>query len=297
MVPQPAISAKGLSKQFGAVQALRGLDLEVERGEVFGYLGPNGAGKTTTIRLLLDFIRPSSGRAVVLGGTGADPQVRRRMGYLPADLPVDPRWTAQDLIDFYGRLRGGVDPTWVGELLRRFDLDPARPVEELSTGNRRKVGIVQAVMHRPELLVLDEPSTGLDPLLQYEFQVLIRELNGAGTTVFLSSHVLPEVEALAGRVAILRRGELVTVAGVEELRQQARQRIELRLARPVDPAHFTGLPEVVEAKVDGPVVHLVVEGPVGPVLRAAAELDVLRIVTHQTDLEDVFLSYYQEQPA
>jgi beta-exotoxin I transport system ATP-binding protein len=222
------------------VQALRGLDLEVERGEVFGYLGPNGAGKTTTIRLLLDFIRPSGGRAVVLGGTGADPQVRRRMGYLPADLPVDPRWTAQDLIDFYGRLRGGVDPTWVGELLRGFDLDPARPVEELSTGNRRKVGIVQAVMHRRELLVLDEPSTGLDPLLRYEFQVLIRELNGAGTTVFLSSHVLPEVEALAGRVAILRRGELVTVAGVEELRRRPASASScgwpVRSTRPTSPA-------------------------------------------------------------
>jgi ABC-2 type transport system ATP-binding protein len=296
-VVQPAIRAVGLAKRFGSVEALRELDLEVERGEVFGYLGPNGAGKTTTIRLLLDFIRPTSGRSEVLGGTGADPAVRRRIGYLPAELPIDPRWTAQELLDFYGHLRGGVDAGWVWELLGRFDLDPSRRVGELSTGNRRKIGIVQAVIHRPELLILDEPSSGLDPLLQYEFQLLVRELAGAGTTVFLSSHVLPEVEALAGRVAILRRGELVTVAGVEELRLQARQRIELRLARPADATRFAGVPGVVEAKADGTHVRLVVEGPVGPALQAAAGLEVQRIVTHEADLEDVFLSYYQEQPA
>jgi ABC-2 type transport system ATP-binding protein len=293
----PVIRAVGLTKRFGTVEALRELDLEVERGEVFGYLGPNGAGKTTTIRLLLDFIRPTSGRVEVLGGTGADPRVRRRIGYLPAELPIDPRWTAQDLIDFYGKLRGGVDPGWVEVLLGRFDLDPRRRVGELSTGNRRKVGIVQAVIHRPELLVLDEPSSGLDPLLQYEFQRLVRELTEEGTTVFLSSHVLPEVEALAGRVAILRRGELVTVAGVEQLRQQARQRIELRLARPADATRFSGVPGVVEAQTDDTRIRLVVEGPVGPALEAAAGLEVQRIVTHEADLEDVFLSYYQEQPA
>jgi ABC-2 type transport system ATP-binding protein len=296
-VSQPAIRAVGLTKRFGSVQALRELDLEVQPGEVFGYLGPNGAGKTTTIRLLLDFIRPTGGRIEVLGATGADPEVRRRIGYLPAELPIDPRWTAQDLLDFYGRLRGGVDAGWVTELLGRFDLDPTRRVGELSTGNRRKIGIVQAVIHRPELLILDEPSSGLDPLLQYEFQQLVRELGEAGTTVFLSSHVLPEVEALAGRVAILRRGELVTVAGVEELRQQARQRIELRLARPADPAHFAGVPGVVEVQADDTRIRLVVEGTVGPTLQAAAGLEVQRIVTHEADLEDVFLSYYQEQPA
>jgi ABC-2 type transport system ATP-binding protein len=296
-VSQPAIQAVALAKRFGSVQALRDLDLEVQPGEVFGYLGPNGAGKTTTIRLLLDFIRPTSGRIEVLGGSGADPAVRRRIGYLPAELPVDRRWTAQDLIDFYGKLRDGVDAGWVKELLDRFDLDPHRRVGELSTGNRRKIGIIQAVIHRPELLVLDEPSSGLDPLLQYEFQLLIRELAGAGATVFLSSHVLPEVEALACRVAILRRGELVAVAGVEELRQQARQRIELRLARPADATWFAGVPGVVEAQADDTRIRLVVEGPVGPALQAAAGLEVQRIVTHEADLEDVFLSYYQEQPA
>ena len=292
----PAIRAESLSKRFGTVRALHQLDLRVEAGEVFGYLGPNGAGKTTTIRLLLDFIRPTSGRCEVLGGSGADPAVRRRIGYLPADLPVDPRYTSRDLLEFYGRLRGRTEPAWVDELLARFDLDPTRPFGELSTGNRRKLGIVQAVAHRPDLLLLDEPSSGLDPLLQHQFQQLIRELSQAGVTVFLSSHVLPEVEALAGRVAILRRGELITVAGIDELRRQARQRIDLHLAEPEpgDVARFAAVPGVVEAAADGPTIRLTVEGPVRDVLKVAADLDVIRIVSHNTDLEEVFLSYYQQ---
>jgi ABC-2 type transport system ATP-binding protein len=297
---RPAIRTESLTKRFGAVRALHQLDVWVEAGEVFGYLGPNGAGKTTTIRLLLDFIRPTSGRCQVLGGSGADPAVRRRIGYLPADLPVDPRYTSRDLLEFYGRLRGRTEPAWVDELLARFDLDPTRPVGELSTGNRRKLGIVQAVAHRPDLLLLDEPSSGLDPLLQYQFQQLVRELCQAGVTVFLSSHVLPEVEALAGKVAILRRGELVTVAGVDELRRQARQRIDLYLAEPAEPgdvARFAGVPGVVEAAADGPTIRLTVEGPVRDLLKVAADLDVIRIVSHQTDLEEVFLSYYQQDRA
>jgi ABC-2 type transport system ATP-binding protein len=289
-----AIRTDGLSKRFGALHALADLNLEVQPGEVFGYLGPNGAGKTTTIRLLLDFIRPTGGNAEVLGGSGADPGVRQRIGYLPADLPVDRRWTPRDLVDFYGRLRGGVDQRWVGTLFERFDLDPERPVGELSTGNRRKVGIVQATMHRPELLILDEPSSGLDPLLQHEFQLLVRELVTEGATVFLSSHVLPEVEQLADRVAILRRGRLVTVADVDELRAQARQRIDLRVDGKADAAPFSSIPEVVEAWADGDVIHLVVEGRVDRVIKTAGQYDVVRIGVHDSDLEDVFLSYYQE---
>jgi ABC-2 type transport system ATP-binding protein len=292
-VSGPVVQATGLSKSFRAVRALHDLNLEVASGEVFGYLGPNGAGKTTTIRLMLDFLRPSAGQVRVLGGSGADPRVRRRVGYLPAELAVDSHYTSRDLLDFYSRLRGGVDRAWVEELLARFDLDPGRRVGELSTGNRRKLGIVQAVIHRPDLLILDEPSSGLDPLLQYEFQQLVRQLAGQGTAVFLSSHVLPEVEALADRVAILRRGELVTVAGVDELRRQARVRIALHLSGPAEAAAFTNVPGVVEARAEDSVLHLVVEGPVREVLRVAAGLDVLRIVTHEADLEDVFLSYYQ----
>ena len=289
----PAIATSGLTKRFGSLTAVDSLDLVVRRGEVFGYLGPNGAGKTTTIRLLLDFIRPTSGRAEVLGGSGADPAIRRQVGYLPASLDVDPRWCARDLLSFYGELRGGRDLAWERALLERFDLDPARPVGQLSSGNRRKVGIVQAVAHRPPLLVLDEPTSGLDPLLQHEFQLLVRDLVADGATVFLSSHVLPEVEALADRVAILRRGVLVALATVDELRRSARTRIDLRLAEPpaaADLAAFAGLAEV---SATNATIHLVVEGPVDPVLKAAARLTVQAIATHDADLEDVFLTYYQ----
>ena len=289
-----AIRTRGLTKHFGAVRAVEAVDLEVTTGEIFGFLGPNGAGKTTTIRLLLDFLRPTAGSATVLGGTGADPEVRRRMGYLPADLHVDHRYRAQDLFAFLGALRGRTDPVLLRGLLDRFDLDPTRPIGELSTGNRRKVGIVQAFMHRPELVVLDEPTSGLDPILQHEFLGLVREVVAEGTTVFLSSHVLPEVERVADRVAILRRGRLVTVASVAELRSRARQRIDLLVDGPVDGTVFHGVPGVVEVDGTDGLVRLVVEGRVDAALKAAARLPVDRIVTHDADLEEIFLAYYRD---
>ncbi len=287
------VRTEGLTKHFGAVRAVEDLDLVIERGEVFGYLGPNGAGKTTTVRLLLDFLRPTRGGAVVLGGSGGDPAIRRRIGYLPGDLRLDPTYSAADVIDLFGRLRGGVDQRWVDELCGRFGLDPSRPVGELSTGNRRKVGLVQAFMSRPELLLLDEPTSGLDPLLQHEFNALVREMVAGGTTVLLSSHVLPEVEALADRVGIIRRGRLVALAGVEELRQSARQRLDLYVDGDADPDHFRGVAGVVEVSTSPGVVHLVVEGSVDRVIKAAATMEVVRIVSHEADLEDVFLRFYQ----
>ena len=290
------IEMRGLSKRFGDLVAVDALDLDVHRGEVFGYLGPNGSGKSTTIRMLFDFIRPSAGAYTVLGGSGADPAIRRRVGYIPGELRFDPRYTTADLIAFYGRLRGGVDTTYVDELLARFDLDPVRPIGELSTGNRRKTAIVQAFMHRPELLILDEPTAGLDPLLQHEFHQLIGDVTRAGATVFLSSHVLPEVEALADRVGILRTGRLVTVAAVDELARHARQHIDLHLAREASAEPFAKLPGVVRATASGAVIRLVVEGNLDGVLKAAATLPVRRIVTHETDLEDVFLDFYRDQP-
>jgi ABC-2 type transport system ATP-binding protein len=286
------IRARGLTKRFGALVAVDGLDLEVAHGEVFGYLGPNGAGKTTTIRLLLDFLRPTAGDAEVLGARGADPAVRGRIGYLPGELQLDPRYTAADVVAFYGALRGGVDHAVVARLYERFDLDPRRPVGELSTGNRRKVGIVQAFMHRPELLILDEPTSGLDPLLQHEVHGLLQESVRDGATVFLSSHVLPEVEALASRLAILRSGRLLTVATIDELRAQARSRIELHLRDSVDPQVLARVPGVVEATGADGVLHVVVEGSVDPLIKVAARYEVQRIVTHDTDLEDVFLALY-----
>ena len=289
-----AIRTRGITKLFGAVHAVDDLDLTVRRGEVFGYLGPNGAGKTTTIRMLLDFIRPTHGEISILGTHPRNPEVRRRIGYLPGELSLDPRHTARDVFEFYGALRGGVDETFVDSLAERFDLDVSRRVGELSTGNKRKIGVIQAFIHRPELLVLDEPTSGLDPLLQHEFQQLLREAAHDGATVFLSSHILHEVEDLADRVAILRLGRLVEVASVADLRRRARQRIDLYIDGKADAGSFAHIPEVVEATSTAGVVHLLVEGSVERVLRTAARQHAHRIVSPEADLEEIFLAFYRE---
>jgi ABC-2 type transport system ATP-binding protein len=289
-----ALSLRSVTKDFGPVRALDALDLDVRSGEVFGWLGPNGAGKTTTVRLLLDFLRPTTGEVRVLGRPASDRSVRARMGYLPGDLRMDPSYCASDVFAFFGALRGGVDRRRLGELVERFSLDPSRPIRELSTGNRRKIGIIQAFVHEPELLILDEPTSGLDPLLQHTFNDLVREAVARGATVFLSSHVLPEVELLANRVGILREGRLVTVAGIDELRRQARQRLTLvvRGGSSVEP--FRRLDEVVEVRAGGDTVELTVDGSIDRVLKAAATLEVLRMTTHDDDLDEVFLRFYAD---
>jgi ABC-2 type transport system ATP-binding protein len=293
-VSDSVIETRGLTKRFGTLTAVDSVDLEVRRAEIVGYLGPNGAGKTTTIRLLMGFLFPTAGTARVLGGSGTDPHVRARIGYLPGELRLDPRYTTNEVVEFFGALRGEVDRARVAALLERFGLDPTRRIRELSTGNRRKVGIVQAFMHGPQLLILDEPTSGLDPLLQHEFQELVREVRTGGASVFLSSHTLPEVEALADKIGIVRSGRLVTMSGIDELRRQARQRIDLVVRKPVDPAVFEALPEVVNVDVSNGFVRLVVEGSAARVIKAAAGLEVERIVTHDTDLEDVFLRFYRD---
>ena len=295
MAVDAVVETEGLTKRFGSLTAVDRLDLAVERGEVFGFLGPNGAGKTTTIRMLLDFLRPTSGSARVLGGHSADVEVRRRIGYLPAELPIDPRYSADDVLDFYGGVRGKDDRARRTALLERFALDPSRPAGNLSTGNKRKIGIVQAFVHRPELLILDEPTSGLDPLLQHEFHALVREAVDDGATVLLSSHVLPEVELLADRVGILRSGRLIVTAQPEQLRRQARQRLHLTFDEALEAAdveRFRSVPGVVEADGAGPTLHLLVEGSVDAVVKAAAQRTVLGISTDDDDLEDAFLELY-----
>ena len=297
---EPVLATFGLTKRFGSIVAVDGLDLEVHRGEVFGFLGPNGAGKTTTLRLLLDFVRPTSGRTMVLGGTGGDQKVRARIGYLPSELAIPPRYTARDVVRFSSALRGRADDRHFAALAERFALDPDRPSGELSTGNRRKIGIVQAFVHRPELLILDEPTSGLDPLLQHEFNELVRSSVGEGATVLLSSHVLPEVEALAGRIGILRRGRLVTTARPDELRSRTRQQLVLTLADGAAPpdvvARFSGVAGVVDAVERAPgVVEVTVVGSVSAALKVAATLDVERLSTAgEDDLEAAFLGFYRE---
>jgi ABC-2 type transport system ATP-binding protein len=289
-----AIVTQRLSKRFGALTAVSELDLEVMPGEVVGFLGPNGAGKTTTIRMLLGFLNPTSGSCAVLGDSPRrDVALRRRIGYLPGDLKIDPALSGAELFAWFGRLRGGLDRRRLGELLERLKLDPARPFGTLSKGNRQKVGLIQALVHDPDILVLDEPTSGLDPLVQLEFRRLLREAVERGAAVLFSSHILPAVERIASRIAIIRAGRLVSVSTVDELLDKARRRLELRFAEPPAADLFEGVPGVVEVEAEGRTVHITVDGAVGPALRAASEGgDLIRVNNVGDDLEDLFLSLY-----
>ncbi len=296
----PPIIASGLSKDYGSGRGLFDLDLEVQQGEVFGFLGPNGAGKLTTMRLLLDLIRPSSGFARVLGfdSCAESVEIRRRVGFLPGDLALYPKLTGGAVLDYLAKLRGGVDRRTRDSLVERFDADLSRPVRELSTGNRQKLGLVQAFMHEPELLILDEPIAGLDPLVQQSFHALLSEVSGQGRTVFLSSHTLSEVERVTNRLAILRQGRLVVVDSLENLRKVAVQRLEIEFGAPVAAHEFRALPGVREVNVRGQTLTVAFEGSADAVVKAAASHEVLAIRPRQDDLEAIFLRYYQaEHPA
>jgi ABC-2 type transport system ATP-binding protein len=290
------IAATGLSKDYGSGRGLFGLDLEVGPGEVFGFLGPNGAGKSTTMRLLLDLIRPTSGSARVLGlDTGKESlEIRRRVGFLPGDLGMYPKLTGRAVLDYLARLRGGVDPRIRDSLAERFDADLDRPLRQLSTGSRQKIGLIQAFMHESELLILDEPIAGLDPLVQQSFHDLLREVSAEGRTVFLSSHTLSEVERVTQRLAILRRGRLVVVDSLENLRKVAAQRLEIEFGEHVDAARFRALPRVKEVAANGRTLTISFEGSADAVIKAAAAHEVRAIRPHEDDLEDIFLRYYRE---
>ena len=293
------IATNGLAKDYGSGRGLFGLDLEVRQGEVFGFLGPNGAGKSTTMRLLLDLIRPTSGSARVLGlDTVQDSlEIRRRVGFLPGDLALYPKLTGRVMLDYLAKLRGGVDQRVRDALVERFAADIDRPVRQLSTGNRQKLGLVQAFMHEPELLILDEPIAGLDPLVQQSFHALLAEVSAQGRTVFLSSHTLSEVERVTQRLAILRQGRLVVVDSLENLRKVAVQRLEIEFTEPVSAEEFRALPGVTEVHVAGRTVTVGFEGSADAVVKAAAIHEVRAIRPREEELEDIFLHYYRADGA
>ena len=297
MADAPAIETRGLSKTYpNGVRALVDLDLRVERGEVFGYLGPNGAGKSTTIRLLLDLIRPSAGGASVHGlDTRAEGvEARRHIGYLPGDLRLSDRLTGREQLDSLAKLRARVDTELRDQLVERFDCVLDRPIRELSKGNRQKLGIVQAFMHRPDLLILDEPTGGLDPLNQGEFRSLARETAADGRTVFLSSHSLDEVQHIAHRVGIIRSGRLIDVDSVDSLRERSLRRITIRFARAVDPAPFAALEGVRIESAEGAVLRLSAPEPaIDGIVKAAARHPVVDLVSEPADLEEIFLELYR----
>jgi ABC-2 type transport system ATP-binding protein len=294
---QPVIATSGLSKDYGSGRGLFGLDLEVQQGEVFGFLGPNGAGKSTTMRLLLDLIKPTSGAARILGlDTVKDSlEIRRRVGFLPGDLALYGKLTGRAMLDYLAQLRGGVGTRVRDALVERFGADIDRPVRQLSTGNRQKLGLVQAFMHEPELLILDEPIAGLDPLVQQSFHALLAEVSAESRTVFLSSHALSEVERVTDRLAILRQGRLVVVDSLENLRKVAVQRLEIEFSGPVDASEFRALPGVTEVRTDGRTVTVGFEGSADAVVKAAAAHEVRAIRPREEDLEDIFLHYYRAE--
>jgi ABC-2 type transport system ATP-binding protein len=295
----PAIRTEQLVKTYGRNRGLTGLDLQVETAEVYGFLGPNGAGKSTTIRLLLDLIRPTSGTAQVLG---MDPRadgvaLRRRIGYLAGDFIVDGRQTGRELLTYLGNLRGGVPKARITELAERLDLDLGRRIKGLSKGNRQKVGVVQAFMHSPELLILDEPTSGLDPFLQQEFVAMVREAKAAGQTVFMSSHVMSEVQQTADRVGIIRDGRLVTVERVEDLRERAVRRVEIVFGAPVAAAEFEAVPGISDVVVSGERLRCRLDGRADALIKAASRHTVISLLSEEPDLEELFFSYYSREEA
>ncbi|MDJ0792579.1 MAG: ABC transporter ATP-binding protein [Acidimicrobiia bacterium] len=291
-----AIQTSGLTKYYGDAPGIVDLDLEVHVGEVFGFLGPNGAGKTTTIRTLMNFLFPTSGSGTVLGLdiVRDTTDIRRRTGYLPGDLAMYDAMTAREYLIYFSNLRGLDANAEMENLADRFDLDLDRKIKDYSTGNRQKVGVVNAFMHRPELYILDEPTAGLDPLMQQEFQELVREVKSDGATMFLSSHILPEVDKIADRVGIVRESKLIAVDTLESFKAQAHQSITLQFIEPVDVSVFSSLPGVTsaEARNGGTVMALTVKGEMDAVVKAAAARHVESISTRADELEEVFLSYY-----
>jgi ABC-2 type transport system ATP-binding protein len=291
-----AIQTHVLTKRFGSTIALEQLELSVPEGVIFGYLGPNGAGKTTTIKLLAGLLRPTSGSAAVLGydATRERRRVHARLGYLPGDYVAYPDLTSRQYVEFLGHLRSRDDSASADRLAKRLALDLDQRIGTLSHGNRQKVGIVQAFMHEPDLFVLDEPTSGLDPIVQREFLDLLRETRDSGRTVFLSSHILSEVEAVADLVAILRSGRLVVTQSIDGLKATATRRIDLYFDAEPPVAALRAVSGVQEVTLSGGAVHVVLTGSTDALIRTAAPHGVHNIVTHEPDLEEVFLSFYAE---
>jgi ABC-type multidrug transport system ATPase subunit len=294
----PIIDVTGLTKVYGRKRGITDVSFEVTEGEVFGFLGPNGAGKTTTMRLLMGLLYPNAGNARIAGLDcwRRSVDVKRVVGYLPGELALDPNLTGGQILAYLANLRGGVDRVYLDILVARLDLDPTRRFRQYSHGNKQKVGLIQAFMHRPRLLILDEPTSGLDPLNQHEFDQMVAEVRGDGRTVFLSSHILSEVESVCDRVGIIRAGRLVRVGGVTELKQIRRYEVDLSFAGEPAPDAFRDLPGVerVEALPDGKTLRLVVHGDIDSLIKMAAQYPLTGFVSHEPSLEDVFLRFYQD---
>jgi ABC-2 type transport system ATP-binding protein len=298
----PAIQTFNLTKTYGTSRGIRNVNLEIARGEIFGFLGPNGAGKSTTLRTLLGFLRPTSGRAEILGLDVAHHPVEthRYVGNLPSEFSLEDRMTGWELLRFYAAVRGSGERSLLhaSALAERLDANLETPMRRLSRGNKQKIGIIQALFHEPPVIVLDEPTSGLDPLMQEQFLAILREARTAGQTIFFSSHILSEVEAIADRVGIIRSGELVEVADPQELTSRAWREVRIRSESPVDAGTakaFAALPGVEELHHDGAQLSFTVHGPMGDVIRLAASLPVAIFDAEPPPLEEIFLHYYGKE--
>jgi ABC-2 type transport system ATP-binding protein len=290
----PAIDLERLTKRYGRRRGIHDMTLTVESGEVFGFLGPNGAGKTTTIRTMLDLLRPTSGRATLLGlDSRADAvEVHRRVGYIPGDFTAYRKMSGQRYLEFFASLRS-VGPASFRTLADRLSCDLAPQIGSLSHGNVQKLGLIQALMHDPDLLILDEPTQGLDPLAQHEFHEILRAASSRGRAVFLSSHVLSEVERICDRVGIIGQGQLITTQDVGQLKAKAVRTIEFHFREVVTASAFADLPGITGLEVHGDVLRCTVRGPVDALVKAAARFEIVDIQSQQPSLEDMFLEYYE----
>ena len=288
------IETDRLTKRYGTARGIDELSLSVWGGEIFGFLGPNGAGKTTTIRTLLDLLHPTSGSARLFGlDSRRDSRaIRARVGNLPGEFHYEERMTGREVLRFFGAMRGMDGLGRAQALAERFEADLSRPLGELSRGNREKIGLIQALFHEPELLILDEPTTGLDPLMQEEFLAIVAEHREGGGTVFLSSHELDEVERVCDRVGIIRHGRLVAVDAVDDMRGRASRNVSVRFARPVDIAEFARLPGVEDVVLDHTTLRFRVHGSLDATIKAVARHAVVDIEVTRPTLEELFLAYY-----
>jgi ABC-2 type transport system ATP-binding protein len=291
------IEVEGLTKSYGGKRGIADVTFQIDEGDVFGFLGPNGAGKTTTIRVLMALLRADSGTARVAGLDVWEKslEIKRLTGYVPGEPSLDPNLTGGQILEYFANLRGGVDRAYLKKLIERMDLDTSRKFRQYSTGNKRKVVLIQAFMHRPRLLILDEPTSGLDPLNQQEFDGMVKETREDGRTVFLSSHVLSEVEKTCTRVGIIREGRLVRIGGVAEVKAIKRYELTISFASPVPADSFTSLEgvEKVEQLNHGHALRLTVQGPADAVVKAAARYPVVSLTSYEPSLEDIFLRYYE----
>ncbi|MBA2392654.1 MAG: ABC transporter ATP-binding protein [Ktedonobacteraceae bacterium] len=290
----PTIQIAGLQKTYGKIQAVKGITISVERGEIFGFLGPNGAGKTTTIRCMLDVIRPTAGTIRVLG---LDAQhdthaLHQRIGYLPGDVRLPGSMTGKQVISYFSRLQG-LEPVMLDELVERFDVEMKRPLKGYSKGMRQKIGIVLAFMCDPEVLILDEPTSGLDPLLQRTFNEFLLQEQQRGKTIFMSSHIMSDVEKVCQRVAVIRQGEIVTIEEVEKLRQKAGQRVTVEFGDPVSADELACIPGVSNVTSTNHMYHFNVGGSMDALIKALSRHEVLRLQAEEAPLEEVFLQFYE----